>query len=392
MLSSLYIHIPYCIQKCDYCDFFSRPCTGTIPDSYVRSLINEAEHYGTTRGITCWKTIYIGGGTPSLLKAEQISALFQGLSSRIGKDTQEVTMEMNPESVTPEKLKAAEEGGTTRLSLGIQSFNEKALKAINRHCTPEKAIQALDIIKEHWTGQLNLDAIAGLPEQNMEQFMDSLERIVSYNPDHISLYTLTVEEDTPLFEKIDKGTIKHDPDTADEQWLKGRDYLESKGYHQYEVSNFAKEGRHSRHNMTYWKSQDYVGIGSGASGTLYCDENIRWTNTQDVEKYMGFWESKAGGCCSAYDIPCHIESLDKDTREFEFLMMGLRTFDGINSLEYEKKFGKSLAERLGVDEGPWHEYSEKKMTLTQKQPDGSTRYALNGQGILFLNNFLLSLM
>jgi len=365
---------------------------GIIPDAYVNSLIREAEYYGTTRSISCWKTIYIGGGTPSLLKAEQIKVLLHGLSSRIGKDTMEITMEMNPESVTPEKLIAAKEGGVTRLSLGIQSFNDMALKAINRHCTADKAMKALELIKEHWTGQLNLDAIAGLPDQNMDQFMESLGKIISYNPDHISLYTLTIEEETPLFEKIQKELIKHNPDAADEQWLKGRDFLESKGYHQYEVSNFAKEGKHSRHNMTYWKSMDYVGIGSGASGTLYGAENIRWTNTRDNNSYMQYWESKAGSCSSACNLPCEIENLDMDTREFEFLMMGLRTLDGINSLEYEKRFGKKLQDRLGIHDGPWQEYSAKGMTNEKQQPDGSTDYALNSDGILFLNNFLLSLM
>ena len=156
MISSLYIHIPFCLQKCDYCDFFSKPHSGKIPDAYVEAIINEAEFYACKYGINCWKTIYFGGGTPGILSARQISFILEKLSSRITSETSEITMEMNPESVTKDKLLAAQTSGITRLSLGIQSLNDRALKSVNRHCSSTKAKESLKLIKEIWKGQLNL--------------------------------------------------------------------------------------------------------------------------------------------------------------------------------------------------------------------------------------------
>ncbi|WP_407396928.1 radical SAM family heme chaperone HemW [Treponema sp.] len=396
MTASLYIHIPFCLQKCDYCDFFSRPQNGKIPDSYVEALINEADFYADCNDITCWKTIYIGGGTPSLLSPKQITTLLKKLSKRIGSGTQEITMEMNPESVSKDKLSAAANSGVSRLSLGIQSFNDKALKAINRHCTSKRAKDGIEIIKANWNGQLNLDSIAGLPEQTEEEFIASLNQILFYEPDHISLYTLTVEEGTPLHIKIEDGIIHHDPDSADEQWIKGRELILSKGYGQYEVSNFSKPGKESRHNLTYWRQQDYVGIGAGASGTIYGQESMRWTNTQDIEKYISFWNSTA--LWNQADLPRQTEAIDLETKEFEFLMMGLRTLEGINSAQYERKFSKispwngNLGLRLGKETGPWKNFSKEKLTLEKSEADGSTTYALNHNGILLLNKFLVDLL
>lgn len=396
MTASLYIHIPFCLKKCDYCDFFSKPQSGKISDAYVEALINEAEFHAERFGITHWKTIYLGGGTPGLLSAQQTEHLFNQLSPHITEKTEEITMEMNPESVTEEKLVAAKKAGVTRLSLGIQSFNDKALKTVNRHCTSTKARESLELIKSNWDGQLNLDCIAGLPGQNLNEFITSLNEIISFNPDHISMYTLTVEEGTPLYKKIEEGIIEHDPDKADEHWMKGRELLEAKGYIQYEVSNFSKPGKESRHNMTYWMQQDYSGIGAGATGTVYGTKSLRWTNTQDIEKYIQFWTNTGNLLESA--IPREIEEIDSDTREFEFLMMGFRTTMGVNSARYKKLFSEigpwygDLSERLGEKNGSWNRFSTENLTEQKKETDGSTTYALNKNGLLFLNKFLIELL
>lgn len=395
MESSLYIHIPYCIQKCDYCDFFSCPAGKGIPDSYVKALCNEIVYRSRELSIDFWKTVYIGGGTPSLLSAGQMETLFSAISEGISKSkTEEISMEMNPESVTKEKLEAAWNLGVTRISMGIQSFNNNALKAINRHCSTDKALSALETVKKHWKGRLNLDAIAGLPDQNDEEFLDSLEKIISFDPYHISLYTLTVEEGTPLYDKIEKGQVDFDFDTADRQWIAGRDMLLKNGYMQYEVSNFSKPGMESLHNMVYWTQNNYAGAGAGATGTIYGDKNLRWTNTQDIARYIDFWIDLEN--TGKQQFPAELEKLDNETLEFEYLMMGLRTFHGISSSDYKQKFKDvspwhgSLEKRLGTDHGVWKKFTDDGMTET-RQVGNSTVYALNCRGILFLNQLLVSL-
>lgn len=396
MISSLYIHIPFCLQKCDYCDFFSKPHSGKIPDAYVEAIINEAEFYACKYGINCWKTIYFGGGTPGILSARQISFILEKFSSRITSETSEITMEMNPESVTKDKLLAAQTSGITRLSLGIQSLNDRALKSVNRHCSSTKAKESLKLIKEIWKGQLNLDAIAGLPEQSQDEFLSSLKEIISYNPDHISMYTLTIEEGTPLHKKIEDKKVEFNFDEADEQWLKGRELLESSGYLQYEVSNFSKPKKESRHNLTYWMQEDYVGVGAGASGTIYGNETIRWSNTRDIEKHTAFWTNEKNH--DLKNAPRELENINLETREFEFIMMGLRTTRGINSARYEKLFSDvspwngNLSLRLGKNNGIWNKFSMGKLTSEKKESDGSTTFSLNSQGLIFLNKFLIELL
>lgn len=395
MESSLYIHIPFCIQKCDYCDFFSSPVSRGIPDDYVEALCNEIIYRSGELSIDFWKTVYIGGGTPSLLSAGQMEKLVSAISGGISKSkTEEISMEMNPESVTEEKLKAAWNLGVTRISMGIQSFNTNALKTINRHCSATKAQSALETVKKHWKGRLNLDAIAGLPGQSDEEFLASLGKIIFFDPDHISLYTLTVEEETPLFDKIEKGQVVFDFDTADRQWISGRDMLLKKGYMQYEVSNFSKPGMESLHNMVYWTQNNYAGAGAGATGTIYGDKNLRWTNTQDIDQYIHFWLDLEN--TGKQQIPAELEKLDNETLEFEYLMMGLRTFHGISSSDYKRKFKDvspwhgSLEKRLGTDRGIWKKFTDDGMAET-RQVENSTVYSLNHKGILFLNQLLVSL-
>lgn len=268
---ALYVHIPFCFSKCDYCDFFSVSCKEKIPDSYVDALCKELDFYVQKYQIENLKTVYIGGGTPSLLSSFQIEKLISYILSKSKSKPKEITFEANPESLSLEKLQSLEKSGVNRLSLGIQSFNEKALSAVNRHCSAKIALGALELVKKNWHGTLNLDIIAGLPFLSDDDFLADLQKIVSYNPEHISMYTLTVEEETPLFKKISDG-LQFNSDFADSLWLKGFDFLKKNGYFQYEVSNFCKKGFESTHNMIYWKQGDYLGIGSGATGTLWFDD------------------------------------------------------------------------------------------------------------------------
>ena len=390
----LYVHIPFCSSKCDYCDFFSVAESGScINDGYIRAVLNESLFYAKKLNIQMWSTIYIGGGTPSIMSAGQIKALLDGLKKSAAScemNPLETTIEMNPQSITEEKLCAACSGGAGRLSIGLQSFTQKALDAVNRGCTAKTAEKAMSTVKKNWNGKLSLDCMAGLPCQNMNEFTDSLEKIISYDPDHNSLYTLTVEEGTALFRRIENG-MDFDFDEADRQWLEGRSILEKNGFRQYEVSNFALPGNESIHNSSYWKQKDYVGIGAGATGTLYDfspgKKGFRWTNTKDIKKYIEFWN---GNDISEEKIPRETELLDSATEEFEYLMTGLRTMRGLEPEEYRERFQHlkwkgDLRARLGADDGAWKKFSERGMCADF---ESTGRYALNGKGILFLNPIL----
>lgn len=401
----LYVHIPYCIKKCDYCDFYSC-ASSSIPDSYVEALLNELSYRMKKYKVEAWKTVYVGGGTPSLLTPCQIERLFSGIFSDISVDApMEVTFEMNPETVTEEKLQILEKCGVTRISLGIQSLNDSALKAVGRHCTRQACLNGLQIIKNHWHKEFNLDAIAGLPGQSTQEFLSSLNEIISYNPGHLSMYTLTVEEGTPLYERIQDG-FEVDGDLSDNQWLLGKEVLLKNGYFEYEVSNFSKPSKESLHNMLYWQQMDYVGIGCGGCGTVYSlnedgFSGERWTNEENLMTYIDFWS----GIGQNYTVeegpnpPEYREDLDDETLEFEFLMMGLRTTFGVSENEYRKRFFKvepwkgDLELRLkGIDgKGKWNEFAGKGLVKVYDKGDEGRFYALNESGLLFLNSLLLEL-
>lgn len=389
--AGLYVHIPFCQSKCDYCDFFSVPCKNGVGNDFLTALESEILFYSKKLDIQMWSTVYIGGGTPSLLSPEQIELLMDIIKKSVNcSPSEEVTMEMNPQSIDQKKIAAAGSSGVTRLSLGVQSLTESALNSVNRRCSPDIAARALDLVKKNWTGRLNLDCMAGLPEQSDSEFLASLKNIVSYSPDHISLYTLTIEDGTPLAKRIADG-FPFDYEKADEQWLAGRNFLESQGFRQYEVSNFSKPGFESKHNMSYWNQKNYIGVGPGATSSVYSfSENtcgVRWTNTKDIKKYIEFWN---GLSFSEQDIPRDTEILDQDTQEFEFLMMGLRTLNGITQDEYKKRFSHlqwkgNLNDRLGANNGPWEKF-DKENLCNKNLPKG--KFALNRNGILFLNRLL----
>lgn len=389
MTPSLYVHIPFCRSKCSYCDFFSVTTRGAIPDKYVEGVINEAVFYAEQYGVTSWDTVYIGGGTPSLLEAGQIARLVKGLLAAPGGTAsapREITLEANPESLTEEKLAAAAASGVTRLSVGLQALCGAALRSVRRGATEEETREAAKLIKRVWKGRVSYDVMAGLPALSREAFESSLREILSFEPGHISLYTLTLEEDTPLYKSVAAGRTAFDPDEADAQWLSGRDILIQNGYAEYEVSSFCKEGEESIHNSSYWAQRTYIGVGAGAVGTVYGAESTRWTNTRDIPLYESFWERCAG---EGLERVREVEVIPLGTREEEFLMTALRTSRGVNSALYRRAFS-SLP--------PWHGDIEQRLSAIKRDDlritlnaDGTKNYALTPDALLFLNRILLAL-
>ncbi len=398
---SLYIHIPFCRSKCAYCDFFSIGGKTAVPDAYLDSLIRELYFYKERYAIDCFHTIYIGGGTPSLLSPAQLTRLLQEASC-CPLHPKEITVEMNPESLSGDLLKAFADSPAERrrLSLGIQSLNESALASVERHCKAEESRKALDFVTKYWKDDICLDLIAGLPCQTHEEFISSLTECLSCKPHHIPLYSLTIEEGTPLYRSI--KNMNWDSDEADEQWITGKDLLESAGFFQYEVSNFCRKAHESLHNMAYWKQEDYIGIGSGATGSIYAfsgEGGIRWTNTKDLSRYIDFWQSRGKAAPKSFgeEIPRETERLTLEIEEEEFLMMGLRSSCGINSGEYRRRFSSlkpwngRLDQRLGVHGGAWEQFSSQAGLARDcriRKAGGEDSYFFTGKALSFLNTFL----
>lgn len=382
-ISSLYIHIPFCISKCRYCDFFSVPCSG-ISDDYVNALCNEIQYRIEQYHIDHLKTVYIGGGTPSLLSYTQLQVLIGAIKKNVSLDSAEITIELNPDDITEELLTNLYSLGINRISCGIQSMNDNALKYAGRRADRETNVMALNILKK-WKGTLSLDLICGLPQESKESFLEGLKEVIDAGPDHISLYSLTIEEETPFGQALESGALDYDFDESDNLWLKGKSLLVNNGYFQYEVSNFCRKGFECSHNLSYWNHSNYLGCGSGGTGTVYNDDGsgFRWTNTTDIKKYVEFWNKPGSN-----NIPQIMENVSVEDSCFEFFMMGMRKIAGINTWDFERKFQKKVPEKFIELAYKW---AEKKLCLITETSRG-LNITLGEKGILFLNKFLESLI
>ena len=392
---SVYIHIPFCISKCRYCDFFSVKCSSFcnnfnsvqpfVPDSYVKALCNEIS---TLSGV-CVNTVYVGGGTPSLLTPRQITKIFEAINKAcVLTENAEISFEVNPDDVTEELLSALDLAGVNRISCGIQSMNDEVLKRAGRRADSAANLRALELFKRFWCSKgkkLSLDFISALPLETENTFLGALQTGVNSGASHISMYSLTIEEKTPFGQELENGVLDYDYDSADKMWLSARSFLEKNGFYQYEVSNFAKKGEECLHNLSYWNHKDYYGFGSGATGTIY-NENasgVRYTITNDIKKYIEFWLNYNPSAKNNL-FPRSVEEISKETSRFEFFMMGLRKLSGVSEEDYKVIFAEDFppaAERLFVQ---WKQKNLAEITSR----DGAKTYSLNKDGILFLNRFL----
>ncbi len=388
MICSLYIHIPFCKSKCEYCDFFSVPCGNKcIPDEYVDALVQELDFRIKLYNVHRFSTVYIGGGTPSLLKPIQLEKIMKKVLS-LGIPS-EITMEVNPEDVTEELLVVMNNLGINRISCGIQALNDEVLQSVKRRGCVESVFNKIELIKKSWNGIFSVDIISALPNQSKSDFLDGLKKIVSFEPEHISMYALTIEESTPLGKKLQKGQLSYDFEAADEMWIAGRDFLINSGYCQYEVSNFAKDGFSCEHNMAYWKLKNYIGIGAGAVGTIYSDRTVRWSNSTKLDSYISFWNKNLSDI--KIDELCNIQSvenIDFNIQVFEYFMMGLRTSYGICKEEFEARFNIPIPEKFIKIFNEW----EQKKMCQKKVSFNKTYYSLNSSGLLLLNEFLTELI
>ena len=335
----IYIHIPFCVKKCDYCDFISYSNCFDMQEKYVEKLLEEIEENKDLLKNNFISTIYIGGGTPSAIKSELIKKILDKIYdvSRIDKEKVEITIEVNPGTITKNNLQMYKDCGINRLSIGLQSTDDAILKEIGRI---HNYNQFLDTYK--WAGEagfenINVDLMLGLPGQDIEILKNSLENVVNLKPipNHISVYSLIVEDGTKIEQRIDSGELSL-PDDEEErrQYHYMKNSLELKGYKHYEISNFAKPGFESKHNMNCWEQKQYVGFGVAAHSYV---NGVRYANTSDLKEYLNVNYNEKG----FKTIKTIEETQNKLDMEKEFMMLGLRKLDGISISKFEQKFGEN---------------------------------------------------
>lgn len=283
MVDGIYIHIPFCLNKCNYCDFLSFKSNGEERKKYVDYLLKELDLYPSYR----YNTVYFGGGTPSLLDLEDVERILKRLDIA---ENAEVTMEVNPKTVDFDKLCKLRKIGINRLSIGIQSFDEKYLKILGRMHTSEEGIETFENARKAGFDNISLDLMFSLPGQNVEEVLKDLNKLLDMKPEHFSIYSLIWEEGTVFFEKLKKGILRETENEIEaEMFEKIIDTAEKRGYLHYEISNFCLEGKEAVHNTKYWENKEYLGIGLGASGYL---DNIRYKNQMKFLEYYGSIDSK----------------------------------------------------------------------------------------------------
>ena len=323
-VKSLYIHIPFCDHICDYCDFPKLQYFRTFAEKYISALKKEIESYHINP--KSLETIYIGGGTPTSLDDDLFEELLRFVSSYI-KNVKEYTIEANPESLTLNKLQLMKKCGVNRISIGVESTDDKILELINRHHTFKDVQTAVSNAYKEGFDNLNVDLIIGLPQVNKERLKKDLDNILSLGVSHISCYSLTVHPNTMFYIK---GINPPEDDFARELYDIVEAKLHEAGYVHYEISNWAKPKRESIHNFTYWKDEQYYGVGLGASGFI---GDARYTNTRNLDKYLNgeYVESK--------------EVVEPEDDKTYFVMLNLRTNRGISLDEYRNRFGEDFLDK-----------------------------------------------
>ena len=330
----LYIHIPFCVKKCDYCDFLSGPAGTERQRNYVEALIKEINHCGDFSNYQV-SSIFIGGGTPSVLPGEWIEEIMDSVYGKFDRSSDvEITIEANPGTVDHKKLEIYHKSGINRISVGCQSANNRELKMLGRIHTWEEFLESYQMARNAGFENINVDLMSGLPGQSLASWEATLSKTVQLHPEHISAYSLIIEEGTPFSERELEL-----PDEEEERIMYEytHDILSSYGYHQYEISNYAKNGRECRHNLGYWKRKEYLGLGLGSASLL---EDKRFSNISEMEKYLQ-------NCEHPEIIREQTEKLELRDQMAEYMILGLRMTEGVSATEFRNNFGQELYEIYG---------------------------------------------
>ena len=432
----IYIHIPFCLKKCLYCDFLSDKACESDRADYVEALCNEIKYFAITNGKLSGghivSTVFLGGGTPSVLEGEQIATIMDTLRERfeIAKDA-EITIECNPGTATKDKMIQWRAAGINRLSIGLQSANDDELKNLGRIHDYEQFMNTYKWAREVGFENINVDIMSAIPGQTLESYRNTLEKVIELRPEHISAYSLIIEEGTPFYDMYGEGGKEKmgeqlpDEDTEREMYYMTKQLLSQSGYHRYEISNYSLEGFECEHNKSYWIGTEYLGFGLGAAS--YCD-GLRYNDTEDMFVYMNACNSlnratnetlyteyysrddeealfeaddeetlfgvDAENCCedeSLADIliadKYHeaVSKLSQNEKMEEFMFLGLRMTCGVSKDEFEKRFHVSMDEIYGK--------ALKKLADEELLVEEGDRISLTDRGIdvsnIVLANFLL---
>lgn len=359
---SIYIHIPFCVRKCLYCDFLSAPAGDGEMESYVNLLLREIKEQAIFYGDHCVISIFLGGGTPSLLPAKETGRILEQIreSYQVSADA-EITLECNPGTVTAGKLKSYITYGINRLSIGLQSAEDEELERIGRIHSYGEFLETYMLARETGFSNINIDLMSGLPGQSVDSYKRTLERAAELSPEHISAYSLILEEGTPLY--VNRSAFAFPTEDEDrEMYMLTETYLAQAGYRRYEISNYARDGFACRHNLVYWRRGDYAGFGLGASSMV---ENIRWKNPESHGAYAAYvenlaacaeeeeraqapaaqvMEAKARGARMKQAGAEEVQALSPEEQMEEFMFLGLRLTKGVDMGEFQRMFGKSMEE------------------------------------------------
>lgn len=368
-MRGIYIHIPFCKQKCYYCDFVSFANKEELIERYINALKKEIKYKLKSKDKI--DTIYIGGGTPSVIDSKYIVEILEEIYSVVGFDeTREVTIEINPGTVDKEKIEAYKTVGINRISLGLQTTNDKLLKNIGRIHTYKQFEEAYNLVKQEGFTNINVDLMLALPNQTLEDLKISLNKIINLNPTHISVYSLILEEGTKLEDLINRKVLELPSEDIERQmYWKTKHLLEENGYIHYEISNFAKENYKSKHNSNCWEQQEYYGFGLASHSYI---NNVRYSNIEDLSQYIKNIENEE------YNKIKQVNEIQtKISKAKEYMMLSLRTIDGVKIKEYKAKF----------QENPLYIYRREIEKLTQNELleiDGD-HIKLTAKGIDFAN-------
>ena len=332
----IYIHIPFCAKKCYYCDFVSYPNMKEKQKEYVEALKKEIKSYDLQNyNIT---TIYIGGGTPSYIESKYIVEVLEYIKSKLNAnetkfENMEITIEVNPGTVTKEKLLDYKKVGINRLSIGLQSTNDRLLKQIGRIHKYQDFLQTYNLARNVGFTNINIDLMLGLPNQSIKDLKESIEKVISLQPEHVSIYSLIVEEGTKLYKQIETGELQLPEEELERKmyWYT-KSKLELAGYKHYEISNYAKPKRESKHNSNCWEQKQYIGIGASAHSYL---DNIRYCNVSNLKEYISNMENVEADFEEKYIVN---ERQNLEDRKNEFMLLGLRKIDGVSIAMFKEKY------------------------------------------------------
>lgn len=374
----LYIHIPFCVQKCLYCDFLSMPAEEGLRRHYIDKLIEEINQKSEQYRSYAVSTIFLGGGTPSILSGRQIAAVMETLQQKFVIERQaEITIECNPGTLDWQKLSCYKSCGINRISMGLQSAQKEELKDLGRIHTFEEFLHNYDLVRKYGFENVNIDLMSALPGQSLRSWENTLQTICALRPEHISAYSLIIEEGTPFYQEYGEDERRREegkiPCLLPDEELERAMYeltqqmLLERGYRQYEISNYARPGKECRHNIGYWTRENYLGLGLGSASLV---ENVRFSNTRNLEEYL-----------NGDFAPKEWEVLDQRQQMEEFMFLGLRLRDGVSRRRFQEIFG---VEFQGVYGNAVKHLSEQKL-LEQKEG-----YILLTEEGISVSNYVMS--